>query len=80
MVEAVDPSDIAAIMKQLVQQALEGDTQAAKIILERFFGRPASTEIIERVEGLENAVGFTVVQLGEDDFGGGNRPARNEVG
>jgi hypothetical protein len=53
MVEAVTPSDIAAIMRKLVAEALDGDVTAARIVLERFFGRPADTETLERIERLE---------------------------
>lgn len=53
MVAAVTPKDIAAIMQALVEKAIAGDVQAAKIVLERFFGRPADTETLERIERLE---------------------------
>ena len=53
MVQAVTPKDIAAIMQALVDRAKAGDVQAAKIVLERFFGRPADGDLLERVEALE---------------------------
>jgi len=58
MVQAVTPEDIAAIMRQLVRQAVEGDVQAAKIILERFFGRPADTDTLERIENIEERLDY----------------------
>jgi len=56
MVGAVTPDDVAAIMQALVAQAKAGDIAAARLVLERVFGRVTDTETLERIETLETAI------------------------
>ena len=56
MVGAVTPDDVAAIMRALVAQAKAGDIAAARLVLERVFGRVTDTETLERIETLETAI------------------------
>jgi len=56
MVAAVTPDDVAAIMQALVAQAKAGDIAAARLVLERVFGRVTDTETLERIETLETAI------------------------
>jgi len=53
LLDAVKPSDMAAIIKSLIDKAKDGDIQAAKIILERTLGQPLQADILERLEQLE---------------------------
>ena len=56
MVQAVTPDDVADIMRALVAQAKAGDIAAARLVLERVFGRVTDTETLERIEALETAL------------------------
>ncbi len=56
MVQAVTPDDVADIMRALVAQAKAGDIAAARLVLERVFGRVTDTETLERIEALETAI------------------------
>jgi len=56
MVAAVTPADVAAIMQALVAKAKAGDIAAARLVLERVFGRVSDTETLERIEALETAI------------------------
>ena len=56
MVAAVTPDDVADIMRALVAQAKAGDIAAARLVLERVFGRVTDTETLERIETLETAI------------------------
>jgi len=56
MVQAVTPDDVADIMRALVAQAKAGDIAAARLVLERVFGRVTDTETLERIETLETAM------------------------
>jgi len=56
MVQAVTPDDVADIMRALVAQAKAGDIAAARLVLERVFGRVTDTETLERIEALETAM------------------------
>lgn len=56
MLEAIGPEDIAGIMRALVEKAKAGDIAAAKVVLERVFGRVTDTETAERLEALEAAL------------------------
>jgi cobalamin biosynthesis protein CobD/CbiB len=55
-VQAVTPDDVADIMRALVAQAKAGDIAAARLVLERVFGRVTDTETLERIEALETAM------------------------
>lgn len=54
MVAAVSPEDVADIIRALVEQAKAGDIAAARLVLERVFGRVTDTETLERIENLES--------------------------
>lgn len=56
MVAAVTPDDVADIMQALVAQAKAGDIAAARLVLERVFGKVTDTETLERIETLETAI------------------------
>lgn len=55
LLRTVTPDDIAAIVRALVARAKDGDTLAAREILNRTLGRPLEADILERVEALERA-------------------------
>ena len=54
LVEAITPEDVRDIMAALVLKAKSGDIAAARLVLERIFGRVTDTETLERIENLEN--------------------------
>ena len=54
LLDAVTPSDIAAIIQVLIAKAKGGDIHAAKIIFDRVLGQPLQADILERIEQLEN--------------------------
>ena len=56
MVAAVTPDDVADIMQALVAQAKAGDIAAARLVLERVFGKVADSETLQRIETLETAI------------------------
>ena len=45
ILNAVTPQDVAEIIQAQVQQAKNGDTVAAKFILERLLGRPLAVDL-----------------------------------
>jgi hypothetical protein len=53
LLEAVSEKDLRAIIAKLVEQAKAGDIQAAKEVLMRTLGKPVETDLIERLEHLE---------------------------
>lgn len=50
---AVSNADLRAIIRQLVQQAREGDTTAARILLDRCLGPAEAHDLLARVEEVE---------------------------
>ena len=54
LLDAVDP--VRRIIAAMVDAAERGDVQAAKLVLERIFGRVTDTETLERIEALETAL------------------------
>ncbi len=40
LLDAISPEDVRAIVTQLVQQAKQGDVQAAREVLDRALGKP----------------------------------------
>jgi hypothetical protein len=53
ILQSVKPADVKRIVKKMVAQALAGDGAAQRELLDRLVGRPAATELLERVEALE---------------------------
>lgn len=53
---AVTEEDVKAIVRKLVQEAKDGDTVAAREVLDRTIGKAAQTELLQRVETLESHI------------------------
>lgn len=53
ILEAVSAEDVAAIIEQLISKARQGDLAAAREILDRTVGKPAQSNLLERIEALE---------------------------
>lgn len=53
---AVSTDDLALLIERLLKQALGGNVQAAKVLLDRLLGPPQPLDILERIEQLEAAV------------------------
>ncbi len=53
LLDAVTPEDVRAIAATLVSAARGGDVAAAKEVLLRVLGRPVETDLLERLEALE---------------------------
>ena len=80
MVAAVTPDDVADIMQALVAQAKAGDIAAARLVLERVFGRVSDTETLERIEALETATSWA--KFPQADIGSGSSvsvPGRGRI-
>jgi hypothetical protein len=56
MLDAVTDDDLRAIVAALVAAAKAGDTVAAREVLDRTIGMPTRTDLLQRVEELENRV------------------------
>jgi hypothetical protein len=52
---AVKPADLRKVLKQLVDAAKKCEPWAVRELLNRCLGVPSQTEILERVEALEQA-------------------------
>jgi len=55
LVEAVSEDDMRAIVGALVAKAKKGDTIAARVLFDRVLGKPLESDILARVEALEEA-------------------------
>lgn len=53
LLDAVTDDDVRKIVAALVKAAKAGDTVAAREVLDRTIGKPAQTELLQRVEALE---------------------------
>lgn len=53
LVNAVTPNDVKRVVRVLLDKALSGDIQAARILLDRLLGPPLPVDVIERIEELE---------------------------
>jgi hypothetical protein len=53
LLKAVTPADMKAIVARLVQDARAGNVQAAREVIERSLGKPVETDLLERIERLE---------------------------
>lgn len=50
---AVKPADLQEVMAALLKQAKSGDVASIKELLQRLLGPPVETDLIERIESLE---------------------------
>lgn len=57
MFEAVSDRDVRQILAALVNAAKNGDTIAAREVLDRTIGKAAQTDVLQRLEALEQAIG-----------------------
>jgi hypothetical protein len=53
LLRAVKPSDLTQIVEKLIQLAIGGDVQAAKLVLDRVLGPLVPIDIEERLTRLE---------------------------
>lgn len=53
LIREVTRDDIRAIVRKLIEQAKDGDIQAAREVLTRVLGRPVEHDILERLCSLE---------------------------
>lgn len=56
LLRAVSPADARAVAGKLVEMAKAGDLPAIRELLDRTAGKPAQSELLERVEALEAAL------------------------
>ena len=57
LLEAVTEQDIQDIVATLVSAAKNGDTVAAREVLDRTIGKSVQTDMLQRVEQLEKLIG-----------------------
>lgn len=57
LIQAVTTDDLKAIIRKLIEQAREGDIQAANLIMDRVLGKPIECDLLERLAELEVALG-----------------------
>jgi len=55
MLSAVSADDVEKIIQAVVKAAKEGDIAAAREVLDRTIGKPSQTDIVARLESLEQA-------------------------
>ena len=53
LLDAVSDDDMRAVIANVVAQAKEGDVAAAKVLFERALGKPQESDLLERLEHLE---------------------------
>jgi hypothetical protein len=56
LIRAVSDDDVRAIVAKLVELAREGDIRAAQEVLDRTIGKPSQTDVLQRLEAVENAI------------------------
>jgi hypothetical protein len=57
LLDAVTPDDMREIVRKLVSLAKDGDTIAARILFDRVLGRPIESDLLARIEELEEQLG-----------------------
>ena len=57
MLRAIEPDDIRAIIRKLIELARDGDAKAAKEVLDRSLGKPIESDILSRLDELEAILG-----------------------
>lgn len=55
LLEALKPEDAQAIAETLIVNAKAGDLASIREILDRTIGKPATSDLLERIEALETA-------------------------
>jgi len=63
LLAAVTPADIQAIIRKLIELARAGDVVAAREVMQRAIGNAAEGEMNERLDILEDAIGFLLGQI-----------------
>jgi hypothetical protein len=56
LLKAVTEEDMVEVVHALTAKARKGDVAAAKVLLNRVFGPPISSEVIARIEELERQI------------------------
>lgn len=54
--ETLTPDRLKGIVIAMVRKAMEGDVQAARLVLSYGLGTPEATDVLERLEDLEEAL------------------------
>lgn len=54
LMQAVQEKDIKAIVETLLEQAVNGNIAACRVLLDRLLGPPVQADILERLERLED--------------------------
>lgn len=54
MLRAVKAGDVEAIIAKMIEAAKNGDTVAAREVLDRTIGKPSQTDVLQRLEALEH--------------------------
>jgi hypothetical protein len=57
LLKALTPADAKAIAAELVTKAKTGDLAYIRELLDRTIGKPSSSDLLERIEALEQAMG-----------------------
>lgn len=55
--DAVSDDDLRAVIIKLIELAKGGDTQAARLVLDRVLGAPVAVDLLEKIEALEERFG-----------------------
>jgi hypothetical protein len=56
LLAAVKPGDVQAVIARMLELAREGDTQAARLLLDRVLGPPIPADVWEEIETLRKDV------------------------
>ena len=56
LLEAVTVDDVREVLLALIQEAKAGNVQAIKLFLDRTLGQPEATDVLVRLEELEEAL------------------------
>ena len=49
LMDAVTPNDVKRVVRVLIDKALSGDIQAARILLDRLLGPPVAADVMARI-------------------------------
>ncbi|MBD3335253.1 MAG: hypothetical protein GF355_07025 [Candidatus Eisenbacteria bacterium] len=63
---ALSPEEIAAVIRALRDRAIEGDVQAARVLLDRILGRPGPEQPAEDGNGSRDVVGLGRLATADD--------------
>jgi len=56
LIDAVTEEDMRETIRAVVEAARGGDLAAAKLLFDRVLGPPVEADLIERIEGIEEAL------------------------